>query len=378
MILLAFTITFFIGYSVLIIYYWVSWKSIPEYIPSSANPDTRITVIIPARNEAESIGLLLRSLADQTYPADRFEIIVVNDHSTDATVSIVQSFPSVKLMNLEGAEVNAQKKKAIEAGISHASGDLIVTTDADCIVPTHWLQLIAACRESTGAVFIAAPVVFNQLSSKKGIGFQFLSVFQQLDFMILQGITGASVYRNFHAMCNGANLAYDKNVFFEVDGFKGIDHIASGDDMMLMHKIIQRYPGKVEYLKSRAAIVQTKPMQTWKQFFNQRIRWASKAVYYEDKRIIAVLWMVYLLNLSFLVLILIACLQSHFWIWVGGFWLLKTLVELPFCISVASFFNRQRLSWYLFFLQPVHIFYTIISGLLGQVGTYEWKGRKVN
>lgn len=377
MILLAFTITLFTAYSVLIIYYWISWKSIPEFVPSSATPATKISVIIPARNEAENIGLLLTSLADQSYPANLFEIIVVNDHSTDATEGVVKGFPSVKLLNLEGAEVNAQKKKAIETGIAHASGELIVTTDADCIVPRQWLQMIAACKESTGAVFIAAPVVFTQSHTKKGIGFHFLNVFQELDFMILQGITGASVYRNFHSMCNGANLGYDKKVFSEVDGFKGIDHIASGDDMMLMHKINQHNPGKVQYLKSKEAIVQTKPMQTWKEFFHQRIRWASKAIYYEDKRIIFVLWMVYLFNLSFLVLLFIAIIQPQFWIWVGGFWLLKTLVELPFCISIASFFNRQRLSWYLFFLQPVHILYTIISGLLGQAGSYEWKGRKV-
>ena len=187
-----------------------------------------------------------------------------------------------------------------------ATGDLIVATDADCIVPKRWLEILAACRESTGAVFIAAPVVFNRTSSNKGVGFRFLSIFQEIDFMMLQGITGASVYRNIHSMCNGANLAYEKNVFHEVKGFKGIDQIASGDDMLLMHKIALQYPGRVQYLKSREAIVQTKPMQTWKQFFNQRIRWASKATYYKDKRITAALWMVYLFNLSFLVLVVMA------------------------------------------------------------------------
>ena len=112
-----------------------------------------------------------------------------------------------------------------------------------------------------------------------------MQVFQAMDFMVLQGITGASVYKNTLSMCNGANLAYEKKAFFEVDGFEGIDQIASGDDMLLMHKITKNYPDKIQYLKSKEAIVQHKPMKTWKEFFNQRIRWASKATYYDDKRI---------------------------------------------------------------------------------------------
>ena len=115
--------------------------------------------------------------------------------------------------------------------------------------------------------------------------------------MTLQGITGASVYKKFHSMCNGANLAYEKKVFLEVDGFTGIDNIASGDDMLLMHKIYNKYPGKVMFLKSANAIVRTKPMETLKEFFNQRIRWASKADKYTDKKIITVLMIVYLFNL---------------------------------------------------------------------------------
>ena len=90
-------------------------------------------------------------------------------------------------------------------------------------------------------------------------------------------------------MCNGANLAYERKLFYEVDGFAGIDHIASGDDMLLMHKIAKKYPGKIYYLKSVDAIVSTHPMQSWKQFFNQRIRWASKATHYDDKRIFFVM-----------------------------------------------------------------------------------------
>ena len=106
--------------------------------------------------------------------------------------------------------------------------------------------------------------------------------------MTLQGITGASVFKKVHAMCNGANLAYQKDVFFEVGGFEGIDQVASGDDMLLMHKIQTRYPNEIMFLKSKDVIVTTRAAESLKEFINQRIRWASKADRYTDKKITAV------------------------------------------------------------------------------------------
>ncbi len=109
---------------------------------------------------------------------------------------------------------------------------------------------ITSFYQSTGAKFIAAPV--KMMGDKTLLG-----VFQTLDFLTLQGITGASVYKRFHTMCNGANLAYPKETFIEVNGFEGIDNIPSGDDMLLMHKIFLRYPDKIFYLKNTTAIVTT-------------------------------------------------------------------------------------------------------------------------
>jgi poly-beta-1,6-N-acetyl-D-glucosamine synthase len=372
MILLIITIALFILYSILLIYYWQSWKAAPEFVLRNPSPQTRISVIIPARNEEENIGLLLQALQQQTYPKELFEIIVVDDHSADKTAAIVQQFPSIQLLQLKEDGINSYKKKAIETGIAIATGDLIVTTDADCVPPKEWLRVIAGFKETTHAVFIVAPVMLRPIShSPAGERRSILSVFQQLDFMVLQGITAASVYKKIHSMCNGANLAND------VHGFRGIDHIASGDDMLLMHKIGKQYPGRIHYLKSKEVIVATQPMKTWKEFFNQRIRWASKASQYDDKRIVVLLWLVYLFNLSFLALLVAGFWNYPYWVYAMIYWVLKTFVELPFCNSIAEFFHQQRVIGYFFFLQPLHIFYTIISGLLGQFGKYEWKGRRV-
>ncbi|HYM94452.1 MAG TPA: glycosyltransferase [Chitinophagaceae bacterium] len=370
MILLLIIILLFVCYSILIVYYWQNWLSIPEFIPVTSPVQTKISVIIPARNEEANIAVLLKKLQQQTYPKELLEIIVIDDHSDDKTAEIVKNFPEVKLLQLKGEDINSYKKKAIETGIAYAANELIVTTDADCMPSPEWLKVISLFKEKNHSAFIAAPVVYNNNSS-------LLQIFQTLDFLILQGITGVAITKNLMSMCNGANIAYDRKTFYEVNGFSGIAKIASGDDMLLMFKVWKKYPGKCHYLKSKKAMVSTFPMTTWKGFFNQRIRWASKAKRYDDKRIFPILLLVYLFNLSFAVLFIAGIFSHCYWYYLMGLWIAKTIIEFPFINSVASFFSKQQLVKYFFFLQPVHIAYTIIAGLLGQFGKYEWKGRKV-
>lgn len=391
-VLLIIVFIIFSIYSLLILYYWKSWASIEDFSPDGYRdqildyrPSTKISVIIPARNEEENIGACLDSVTQQTYPDHLFEILVVDDHSTDETASIIRSYADqhVKLISLKdhvSADLNSYKKKAIEIAIQQSTGELIVTTDADCFVQKNWLKTIAAFYEKHQPVFIAAPVSIN-------CNFNFIEMFQALDFAMLQGITGASVHKKIHSMCNGANLAYTKKAFEEVGGFAGIDNIASGDDMLLMHKIYNRYPDKVMFLKSQDVIVETVPVNSIKEFFNQRIRWASKADKYDDKRIFAVLLTVYLTNIVLLLLPLIALFHPenlsiiHYSLSLIRLWvilvLIKTIVELIFLYPVAKFFGKQKMLWLFPLMQPFHIIYTVIAGWLGKFGSYSWKQRKV-
>jgi cellulose synthase/poly-beta-1,6-N-acetylglucosamine synthase-like glycosyltransferase len=352
---------------------------LPGFDATGKTLSTFISVIIPVRNEEKNIEGLIASLDQQTYPKELCQIVIVDDYSDDKTWELLQKINLTELFitglrmadQSDTGNTTAHKKRAIETGISIAAGKLIVTTDADCRFHKDWLTTIAAFYEEKQAKFIAAPV--KMMLKKKSL----LGIFQSLDFITLQGITGASVNRKFHSMCNGANLAYEKDAFHAVNGFENVDHIASGDDMLLMHKIYQKYPDKVFYLKSKPAIVETEPAHTWKEFFHQRIRWASKADKYDDKRIFWVLLLVYVVNLSFLALVI-----GSFWknIWLFFFCLLliaKVLIEFPFVNSVAIFFGQQHLLLWFPFLQPLHILYTIITGWLGKFGHYNWKGRKV-
>ncbi|SJZ59083.1 glycosyltransferase family 2 protein [Sediminibacterium ginsengisoli] len=341
-------------------------------------PKTKFSVIIPARNEGNGIAACLHSILQQQYPADLFEVIVINDHSTDNTEAVIRKlqaeYPNLRLINLQerlaNKQLNAYKKMAIEMAIAESMGDWIVTTDADCYAPPNWLSTLNACISGNSPVFIAAPVMFTHNGS-------FLSAFQLLDFISLQGITAAAVSAGYHSMCNGANLAYRKDVFYEAGKFSGIDHVASGDDMLLMHKIKALYPDRMAYLFSPGMIVTTEPMHTWKDFFNQRIRWASKADQYDDKGIFWTLALVYALNAALLLLFPFSFFVE------GGLvnWLLfvavKTGVELSFMIPVARFYNQLGALYLFPVMQPFHITYTVIAGWLGKFGSYQWKGRSV-
>jgi cellulose synthase/poly-beta-1,6-N-acetylglucosamine synthase-like glycosyltransferase len=220
-------------------------------------------------------------------------------------------------------------------------------------------------------VFVAAPVMFTNDGT-------ILSKFQLLDFLSLQGITAAAVSAGFHAMCNGANIAYRKDVFKEVDGFNGIDNLASGDDMLLMNKVKQVYPNRIGYLFSKDALVSTAPMPDWRSFLNQRIRWASKAEAYKEPKIFWTLMLVYFVNAILLFLFLAAPFNQN------GFnnWIIliciKTLVEMSFMLPVARFYGLSEVLGWFPFMQPLHVLYTILAGWLGKFGSYQWKGRKVH
>jgi len=365
-------------YGILLAYYHRSFKKMPENetVPSGFIPTTPITVVVPARNEAANIKSCIQSILAQEYPQELLQCIIIDDHSEDNTATIVNQItdPRLRLVSLEkefltGA-TNAYKKKAIETGISLATGELIVTTDADCIAGPKWLKTIVYCYQKNGAVLIAGPV---KMKRENGA----LQLFQSLDFMSLQGITAASVYSGFHSMCNGANLAYTKKAFHSVEGFKGIDALASGDDMLLMHKIARQFPGKIHYLKSQAAIVSTEPAKSLKAFLQQRIRWASKAQAYEDKSVFRVLLLVYIMNLLMLLLMVMAFFSVQQVLWLLLFLFIKTGVEWPFMHSITAFYQEKRLLKFFPLFQPFHILYTVLAGSFGQFGTYEWKGRRV-
>lgn len=377
--LLTIHLLLFVIYCFIMLFYqyWYAKLKPIEYV---ANATTTIgfSIVIPARNEAENIATLLHCLLAQHYNKQCIEIIVVDDYSTDNTAAIVATFaqqhPQIKLLELSkivsNKNINSYKKKAIELAIAESQFDWIITTDADCTMGNNWLNSFNNYIQNTKAIFIAAPVAFTSNGSC-------LHNFQQLDFLGLQGITGAAVSAGIHAMCNGANLCYKKDAFCAVNGFKEIDTIASGDDMLLMTKMKKHFPNKLGYLFCKQAIVSTAPLNTVGAFMQQRVRWASKTNSYKEPFTIVILWLVLLVNIG----ICIMPLGVFYQISVVYYWLLllliKTLVEGTFAYNIAGFYSI-KLTPKMLLLQYPHIVYTSIAGIMGALQIkYTWKGRNV-
>jgi len=374
-VLIFLAIILFLLYAILFLYYRAGWLRLNEHLLNrSYEPKTKITILIPARNEEQHIKNLIEDMLVQFYPRELMEIIVIDDHSTDQTASIASSIKGVRVISLAeitgGKVLNAYKKKAIEEGIRQSSGELIITTDADCRMCSYWLLSVVNFYETYHHELIASPVL---LSTDKS----WFQTFQSIDFMTMQGITGALSFTKSGTMCNGANLAYTRNAFNAVGGFQGIDDIASGDDMLLMYKIEKRFPKRTAYLKCKDAIVYTEPMPTLKTFLQQRTRWASKANKFEDRRIKSVLIIVYLFNAMFPILLFIGFFRQTSLVAFVGLWLAKTFVELLLLLPVSKFFRKRKELLFFVLLQFIHIPYILYAGLSGQMGEYEWKGRKV-
>ena len=366
------------GYALLLMAYKKGWALQENFsVQAGYTPHTLISVIIPARNEAANIGACIDAILAQKYPDDLFEIIIVDDHSDDNTVNIVQGYSINKIRCIKlsdtidsNARINAFKKAALAAGITQSRGELIVTTDADCIAPHSWLLHIAALYEQQQAAMIVAPVIYATDHS-------LIQIFQLIDFMSMQGITAAAHRLRLGNMSNGANLAFQKTAYEAVGGYEGISHLASGDDYLLMMKINKAFPEGIAYLKSVNAIVSTAPQPDWKSFLQQRIRWASKSGKYNDSPLTGILILVYLFNLSFVALLCAGIFHPLYFYLLAGMLVIKITAEYLFLKPVAHFFNKAWPLKYLPFLQPLHILYIVLAGLLGFMGGYEWKGRKV-
>lgn len=367
-------------YIYIILRYMEGWKALPPWnIPVHFQPITSVTIIIPARNEAENISACLSSILNQNYPTSLLQIIVIDDHSTDHTVTVIKNLNAANIQVLKLADFTQAndthsfgKKKAIEIGIAHATGELIVTTDADCLAPPNWLALLVSYYQAYQPAFIAAPVNFHQEKNR-------LEQFQSLDFMGMMGVTGAGIHRQFMNMCNGANLAYPKQVFYEVNGFEGIDHLASGDDMLLMQKIAQHFPDQIAYIKNPEATILTTAKPTVRSFLQQRIRWATKSTSYQEWRVTFILAMVFFFccSIVFSVVLIPFVGQVAVWLFVFSFFI-KMLMDYFFLKNMARFFGRLDLMNTFFSSSVLHLLYIVVVGILGNfIKKYEWKGRRV-
>jgi len=341
------------------------FTKIKNYDSIGLKPKTAFTIIVPFRNETENLPILLDSFSKLNYPMDWINVILVDDQSKEKFQ--IPSF-KFKLSIIDNIRLtNSPKKDAIVTAMNVVNTDWVITTDADCIVKANWLLTLDNYIQNQKVSMIAGAVTYD-------CGNSFLHQFQQLDLASLQGATIGSFGLGKGFMCNGANLAYSKTLFQELNGFDGNDKIASGDDVFLLQKAIAQFPGKVHYLKSKNNIVSTKPLDDWKSLFHQRVRWASKTTSYQS---------------GFGKLLGLVVLTGNLcWILTVGFWIFGlTPIEYVIVVSLLKFsvdavlifktnaFLGQKTSHYILgsLLYP---FFSVSVGFYSLFGKYEWKGRR--
>lgn len=331
-----------------------------------------ISVIVPFRNESNQIHLLIRSLTDLNYPVDKFEVILVNDHSEDNSENVVKSLIHDKLnyllINLENDL--SGKKSAITKGVGLAKGKIAAITDADCVVPRNWLSIINAAFEKDHIQMVFGGVRLN--------GGSFFSKLQTMEFSSLIGSGAATLGFGLFTMCNGANLAFRKSSFEAVNGYEGNLEVPSGDDEFLARKMLMTFPDSILFLNDKEAVVASRSATNLKKFVHQRLRWAGKWKYNSSIRSQLLAVQIFLVQIVFIGLILLAFLP------IEAKWVVllligvKIILEIAFIYPVTRFLN-VRWSWGAFLvLQLIYSFYVIGISILSQVMTYQWKGRSLS
>ncbi len=360
------------AYIILIVYYIYAWKKTAPFSKESAentnSENPFVSIIIPARNEEEHILTCINSIYNQNYLKSGFEVIVIDDHSTDATVLLVSNlqYQNVKIVSL--AEKQFGKKAAITVGINQSVGDIIITTDADCIREKEWLHAIISHYGCTKSKMIVSPVLLTGENT-------LLEKMQSQEMTILTSVACASIKNNKPILCSGANLIFERAAFLSVNGYDGNENYASGDDIFLMLKIQKAFPGQISYLKSLAAAVYTMPQSGPVDTYKQRKRWASKTFSYGFSHITLIAILVFLANFLILFSGIMSAINLKFVLVPIICFSAKLLVDFMFLFTASNFFNKKVYPFTFIIASVFYPIYVSTIGLIAPFFTFTWKGR---
>lgn len=339
------------------------WERMLQQKIASGGKLNYISVIIPIRNEQDNIAKLVESLQQQQYPTDKLQVILVNDHSNDGTNKLLTNLPPHFLV-IDLNETSG-KKAALTVGVETATGEIIVTTDADCKHHSQWLQSINSQFAIEKLQLLIGGVAIQ--------GKSFFSKLQAIEFSSLIGSGAALLQLGFPTMANGANLAFRKSAFAQVQGYEGNMHIASGDDEFLMRKMHSQFPAGIAFNQDEHSVVATNPQPNIQSLLQQRMRWASKWKYNSNKFTQWVAVLVFVFQLSTLALLVAVSLCPNrplqivllSKIALDGIFLWRVSIFLQSKFSLLPFLVLE-------FIYPV---YVIATAILSQLQHYRWKDR---
>ena len=332
------------------------------------------SVIVPFRNEGKNLVKCISSLLQQEFDRKRFEIILVDDNSTDNYIEHIKDYlsnPTIKLIKLESG---SGKKKAIERGIQSSKNEIIVTTDADCVHSKYWLKsLIESFDDKTG--FVAGKVVYSDTKN-------FFEEIQKIEFASLVSIGAAFIGNNIPLLANGASCAYRKELFLKVGGFKDNLRFASGDEEFLMQKIHFETNYKVKFCALDQSVAFTEPISRVGKFINQRKRWVSKVPFYRNKILLPILAILYLFYLTTLISLFISFFYKPLAYSLIQVFVSKSMIDLVFMLkgySLLELAKNKSNIFKLLILFPVaevfHLFYISIVPILSYLTGFQWKER---
>jgi cellulose synthase/poly-beta-1,6-N-acetylglucosamine synthase-like glycosyltransferase len=352
----------FTSLSYLVLILWLVY-GVRQVRDQGSNPgQPSVSVIIPARNEAGNLGSCIKSLQQQTYPAHLFDITIVDDGSLDETASITQKLNVRYLLSATIPEGWSPKKAALSLGIQNSSGEIVLTTDADCTVAPGWIETLVRYFEPD----VGAVVSWVDIQESDSL----LSKLEVLDVWSFQIVGAAAIGHGRPFLANGANWGYRRKLFEQVDGFSGIESLASGDDDLLLQKMARHTGWRTAFADTCAGRVTTRASVSLRAFFMQRLRWASKTKRYPLSVIILEAF-IFFYNGSLLLLPLLS-FKAPSWLL---FLLVKFICDASlFCYAGVNLNLKKH--WPVFLLaQWWQVLYTVLVGLFAWRGRFVWKDR---
>ena len=353
----------------------IGFLKLPVFTKKLFPEKTKFSIVIPFRNEADNLQGLLESLQGLKYPPHLFEVIFVDDASEDNSVETINQalkknvgFDNFQIIKNERYSASP-KKDAITAAITNSKHEWILTTDADCILPSTWLKAYDSFIQTNRTALVAGPILYKPNESIHG-------QFQKFDGLSLQLVTMGSFGLQTPILCNGANLAYKKEAFYSVQGFSENNHIASGDDIFILEKILKIAPKEVHFLKSEEAIVETLPQNSWTGLIDQRIRWTSKTAKQKSSFSKPLGVLVFLANSLILVGLIYCIIKPDFSPYYLSFLVAKVSIDF-YVIKMSNTFYKSKINIAAFLLSAFSYPIVTVIVVFGSLrGTYSWKGRK--
>lgn len=351
-------------------------RGLKKLRPAGSPQNLTFSVVIAARNEEKCIGKCLESVLGQTIATERYEVIVVNDRSDDGTAAICAGYQQ-RHANLAVVTITeipagtAPKKHAVSVGVSRARNEIVILTDADCMVPARWLEIVDRYfSKATG-------IVQGITAYEKPAGMnKFFFGIQAIDFLSHGVVAAAAIGAGMPLNSNANNFAFRKKAFDEAGGYGAVSQrVVSGDDDLLLQRIAAGGRWKAAFMADPEGAVATAPTPSLKGVFEQRKRWGSKTVNYSPRRVafLSGVFLFYLCLLS----ALLAGLSSWFWIVVFGVMLaVKIAGEYALMLPGTALFKRESLRPYIFPASLLQLPLVLASVTLGVFGKFSWKGER--